>query len=57
MRDRVLEASWFTTLGRWCIPRGMTRQLELVAGFSILAWNSVVYGGVFLLAWDRTHGG
>lgn len=44
-------------MGSLVYPRGMPRQLELVAGFSILAWNAVVYGGVFLLAWYRTHAG
>jgi Protein of Unknown function (DUF2784) len=30
-------------------PRGMPRQLELVAGISILAWNAVLYA--FIYAW------
>ncbi|HYF91800.1 MAG TPA: DUF2784 domain-containing protein [Symbiobacteriaceae bacterium] len=31
-------------------PKGMPRQLELVAGTAIVAWNALVYCGVFLLA-------
>lgn len=37
-------------LGPLVYPRGMPRHLEMVAGYSILAWNAIVYGGVFLLA-------
>ena len=36
-------------IGRAVYPRGMPRQLELVAGISILAGNLLVYTGV--LAW------
>ena len=36
-------------IGRLVYPRGMPRQMELVAGVSILVWNAVVYGAVFLL--------
>lgn len=36
-------------IGPMVYPRGMPRQLELVAGISILAWNALVYGGLFLL--------
>ena len=36
-------------LGRLVYPLGMPRRLELVAGVSILVWNALVYGGVFLL--------
>jgi hypothetical protein len=37
-------------IGRLVYPRGMPRQLELVAGVSILVWNALVYGGVYSLA-------
>jgi len=37
-------------IGRLVYPRGMPRQLELVAGVSILVWNALVYA-VFL-AWS-----
>ena len=32
-------------------PKGMPRQLELVAGLSIVAWNALAYGALF--AWQR----
>jgi hypothetical protein len=51
------EGFVFHYIGPLVYPRGMPRQLELVAGLSILAWNAVVYGGVFLLTGYRTHGG
>jgi len=51
------EGFVFHYIGPLVYPRGMPRQLELVAGFSILTWNAVVYGGIFFLAWYRTHGG
>ena len=34
-------------VGRVVYPRGMPRQMELVAGVSVLAWNLVVYAIVF----------
>lgn len=36
-------------LGPLVYPRGMPRRLELIAGFSILAWNSIVYAAVYWL--------
>ena len=33
-------------VGRVVYPRGMPRQLELVAGVSVLAWNTLVYAVV-----------
>ena len=37
-------------VGRFVYPRGMPRQLELVAGVSIVAWNILVYAVVFAVA-------
>ncbi|MDH3318719.1 MAG: DUF2784 domain-containing protein [Betaproteobacteria bacterium] len=37
-------------IGPLVYPRGMPRQLELVAGVSILAWNALVYAVVVLWA-------
>jgi hypothetical protein len=34
-------------VGRLVYPRGMPRQLELVAGVSIVAWNLLVYAVIF----------
>jgi hypothetical protein len=34
-------------VGRAVYPRGMPRQMELVAGVSVLAWNIAVYAIVF----------
>ena len=34
-------------IGPLVYPRGMPRQLELVAGVSILLWNGVMYGGIY----------
>jgi len=36
-------------IGQLVYPRGMPRQLELVAGVSIVVWNVLVYGCVLLL--------
>lgn len=36
-------------IGRAVYPRGMPRQLALVAGVSILVWNAVVYAVVLAL--------
>lgn len=36
-------------IGRLVYPRGMPRQLELVAGVSVVAWNILVYAVVFLV--------
>lgn len=33
-------------IGPLVYPRGMPRQLELVAGVSVLAWNALAYGVV-----------
>ena len=33
-------------IGRLVYPRGMPRRLEVVAGLSILGWNTLVYGVV-----------
>lgn len=35
-------------VGNAVYPRGMPRQLELVAGISVLAGNALVYAGVIL---------
>lgn len=37
-------------VGRLVYPRGMPRQLELVAGVSVLAWNALVYAGILVWA-------
>jgi Protein of Unknown function (DUF2784) len=37
-------------IGRAVYPRGMPRQLALVAGVSILAWNFLVYALVLALS-------
>lgn len=37
-------------IGPLVYPRGMPRQLELMAGVSILAWNALVYAAVLLWA-------
>jgi hypothetical protein len=36
-------------IGRVVYPRGMPRQLELVAGFSVVGWNLLVYAVVLWL--------
>jgi Protein of Unknown function (DUF2784) len=36
-------------VGRVVYPRGMPRQMELVAGVSIVAWNVLVYACLLLL--------
>lgn len=36
-------------VGALVYPRGMPRELELVAGISILVWNALVYGPLLLL--------
>jgi hypothetical protein len=36
-------------VGRVVYPRGMPRQMELVAGVSIVAWNALVYACVLWL--------
>lgn len=33
-------------IGRVVYPRGMPRQMELVAGFSVVGWNVLVYAVV-----------
>ena len=35
-------------VGRLVYPRGMPRELELVAGISITVWNALVYGVAIL---------
>lgn len=37
-------------LGPIVYPRGMPRQLELVAGISIVVWNALAYGAICWLA-------
>jgi hypothetical protein len=37
-------------VGKLVYPRGMPRQMELLAGASILVWNALVYSFVFALA-------
>ena len=37
-------------VGKLVYPRGMPRQIELLAGASILVWNALVYSFVFALA-------
>lgn len=39
-------------LGPLVYPGGMPRRLELIAGFSILAWNAAVYAAVY---WQITR--
>ena len=36
-------------VGALVYPRGMPRQMELIAGVSIVAWNAMVYAALFLL--------
>jgi hypothetical protein len=36
-------------IGPVVYPRGMPRQLELVAGFSVVGWNVLVYAFVYWL--------
>jgi hypothetical protein len=36
-------------VGRVVYPGGMPRQMELIAGVSVVVWNALVYAGVFLL--------
>jgi hypothetical protein len=36
-------------VGKIVYPRGMPRQMELVAGVSILVWNALVYAYLLLL--------
>jgi len=36
-------------VGQVVYPRGMPRQMELVAGVSILVWNALVYSCLLLL--------
>lgn len=36
-------------VGQIVYPRGMPRQMELVAGLSIVAWNAFVYACLLLL--------
>jgi hypothetical protein len=40
-------------VGRAVYPRGMPRQMELTAGFSVLAGNALVYAGI--LGWLARH--
>jgi len=40
-------------IGPLVYPRGMPRQLELVAGVSIVLWNVLLYGSVF---WWQSRG-
>lgn len=40
-------------VGRAVYPRGMPRQMELIAGISVLAGNALVYAGI--LAWLGSH--
>jgi hypothetical protein len=37
-------------VGQMVYPRGMPRQMELLAGVSILVWNALVYTFVLLLS-------
>ena len=37
-------------VGQVVYPRGMPRQMELLAGVSIVVWNAAVYACLFLLA-------
>ncbi len=36
-------------------PAGMQRDMELIAGISVLAWNTVVYA-IVLVRWRRQRG-
>ena len=36
-------------VGRVVYPRGMPRQMELIAGVSIIVWNALVYAWLLLL--------
>ena len=37
-------------VGSLVYPRGMPRQMELIAGVSIVAWNALVYATVWQIA-------
>ena len=37
-------------VGQMVYPRGMPRQMELIAGVSILVWNALVYAYLLLLS-------
>lgn len=46
--QEVFKGSWIQNYIEPLVrPLGMPRQLELVAGVSIVAWNCIVYGVVF----------
>lgn len=46
--QRAFEGGWIQNYVEPLVrPLGMPRRLELVAGFSIVLWNVVVYGFVF----------
>ncbi len=36
-------------VGSMVYPGGMPRRMEITAGISILAWNALVYGAIFVL--------
>jgi len=36
-------------VGRLVYPRGMPRQMEIIAGVSIVAWNALVYATILLV--------
>jgi hypothetical protein len=40
-------------IGPLVYPRGMPRQLELVAGISIILWNALLYGFIY---WWQVRG-
>ena len=43
-------------VGRLVYPLGMPRRLELVAGISILVWNALVYGALYVFVWRNPAG-
>jgi hypothetical protein len=42
------QGSWIQHyIGNLVYPGGMPRRLSLVAGYSVLVWNAVVYAGIW----------
>lgn len=37
-------------VGSVVCPRGMPRRMELIAGVSVIVWNTLVYAGIVLLS-------
>lgn len=49
--QRAFEGGWLQNYVEPLVrPLGMPRRMELVAGVSVIVWNLIVYGIIFL--WD-----